>query len=169
MTEPTDDTELDFTGEKQAAAMTAAQAAPRMKALAENLERWNYEYYVLDRPSVPDAEYDRCFNELSALEARFPELKSPASPTLRVGGAVRSDLSKVVHARPMLSIHTETDFSSEGAYAFDRRVRNELGLADDAPPVRYDCEMKFDGLATNLRYEKGILVQAATRGDGTTG
>ena len=169
MTEPTDDTELDFTGEKQAAATTAAQAAPRMKALAENLERWNYEYYVLDRPSVPDAEYDRCFNELSALEARFPELKSPASPTLRVGGAVRSDLSKVVHARPMLSIHTETDFSSEGAYAFDRRVRNELGLADDAPPVRYDCEMKFDGLATNLRYEKGILVQAATRGDGTTG
>lgn len=169
MTEPTDDIELDFSGEKQAAAMTAAQAAPRMRELADNLERWNYEYYVLDRPSVPDAEYDRCFNELAALEARFPELKSPASPTLRVGGAVRSDLSKVIHARPMLSIHTETDFSSEGAYAFDRRVRNELGLSEDAPAVRYDCEMKFDGLATNLRYEKGILVQAATRGDGTTG
>ena len=69
----------------------------------------------------------------------------------------------------MLSIHTETDFSSEGAAAFDRRVRSELGLADEDPAVAYDCELKFDGLATNLRYEKGVLVQAATRGDGSAG
>ena len=169
MTDTTADIELDFSGESKAAAMTPSEAKARMETLAADLERWNTEYYVLDQPSVPDAEYDRCFNELVALEKRFPEYKSPASPTLRVGGAVRSDLAKVVHARPMLSIHTETDFSAEGAFAFDRRVRSELGLGDDAPAVKYDCEMKFDGLATNLRYEKGILVQAATRGDGTTG
>ena len=125
--------------------------------------------YVLDAPSVPDAEYDRTFNELKALEALYPGFKNPASPTARVGGAVRSDLAKVTHAVPMLSIHTETDFSSEGAIAFDRRVRSELGLTDDDPAIQYDCELKFDGLAANLRYEKGVLVQAATRGDGQVG
>ncbi len=148
----------------------APQDAPAlMAALAAKIERWDHEYYVLDAPSVPDAEYDRTFVLLAALEARFPEWKSPASPTTRVGGAVRSDLAKVVHAHPMLSIHTETDFSAEGAHAFDRRVRSELGLGDDDPPVQYDCEMKFDGLALSMRFEKGVLVQAATRGDGTTG
>ena len=148
----------------------APQDAPAlMAALAAKIERWDHEYYVLDAPSVPDAEYDRTFVLLAALEARFPEWKSPASPTTRVGGAVRSDLAKVVHAHPMLSIHTETDFSAEGAHAFDRRVRSELGLSDDDPPVQYDCEMKFDGLALSMRFEKGVLVQAATRGDGTTG
>ena len=148
----------------------APQDAPAlMAALAAKIERWDHEYYVLDAPSVPDAEYDRTFVLLAALEARFPEWKSPASPTTRVGGAVRSDLAKVVHAHPMLSIQTETDFSAEGAHAFDRRVRSELGLSDDDPPVQYDCEMKFDGLALSMRFEKGVLVQAATRGDGTTG
>lgn len=159
----------DFDGTARAAAIDPAEAPARMRALETLIETWDHEYFVLDAPSVPDAEYDRTFNELKALEARFPEWKSPSSPTARVGGAVRSDLAKVVHAVPMLSIHTETDFSSEGAAAFDRRVRSELGLTEEDPPVVYDCEMKFDGLATNLRYEKGILVQAATRGDGSAG
>lgn len=133
------------------------------------LHRWNYEYYVLDNPSVPDAEYDKAFQELAALEEKFPELKTPTSPTQRVGGEVRSDLGKVKHAVPMLSIHTETDFTDAGAAAFDGRVRRELALEGSAPAVTYDCELKFDGLACSLRYEKGRLVSAATRGDGVVG
>ena len=141
----------------------------RMQDYAALLNRWNYEYYVLDNPSVPDAEYDRVFRALSELEARYPDLKSPSSPTLRVGGAVRSDLAKVKHAVPMLSIRTETDFTDEGARAFDERVRKELGLTQADAPVIYDVELKFDGLAINLRYEKGVLVGAQTRGDGAFG
>ena len=87
--------------------------ASRMRSLEKDLERWNYEYYVLDAPSVPDSEYDKAFRELSELEKEHPELKSEASPTERVGGAARSDLAKVRHAVPMLSIHTETDFEAE--------------------------------------------------------
>ena len=141
----------------------------RMRALEKDLERWNYEYYVLDAPSVPDSEYDKAFRELSELEKKYPQLKSAASPTERVGGAARSDLAKVQHAVPMLSIHTETDFDAEGARAFDDRVRKGLGLSESDPEVEYDVELKFDGLAMNLRYEKGVLVSAATRGDGLVG
>ena len=141
----------------------------RMRALEKDLERWNYEYYVLDAPSVPDSEYDKAFRELSDLETKYPQLKSAASPTERVGGAARSDLAKVQHAVPMLSIHTETDFDAEGARAFDDRVRKGLGLSESDPEVEYDVELKFDGLAMNLRYEKGVLVSAATRGDGLVG
>ena len=159
----------DFSGEAKAKALEPTKVPERMRELIALIEKWDHEYYVLDAPSVPDAEYDRTFNELKALEALYPEFKNPASPTARVGGAVRSDLAKVTHAVPMLSIHTETDFSSEGAIAFDRRVRSELGLTDDDPAIQYDCELKFDGLAANLRYEKGVLVQAATRGDGQVG
>lgn len=144
-------------------------AAARMRALEKDLERWNYEYYVLDAPSVPDSEYDKAFRELSELEKQFPDLKSPASPTQRVGGEARSDLAKVRHAVPMLSIHTETDFEAQGAQAFDERVRKGLGLGETDDDVAYDVELKFDGLAMNLRYEKGILVSAATRGDGLVG
>lgn len=144
-------------------------AAARMRALEKDLERWNYEYYVLDAPSVPDSEYDKAFRELSELEKQFPDLKSPASPTQRVGGEARSDLAKVRHAVPMLSIHTETDFEAQGAQAFDERVRKGLGLGETNDDVAYDVELKFDGLAMNLRYEKGILVSAATRGDGLIG
>lgn len=144
-------------------------AAARMRALEKDLERWNYEYYVLDAPSVPDSEYDKAFRELSELEKQFPDLKSPASPTQRVGGEARSDLAKVRHVVPMLSIHTETDFEAQGAQAFDERVRKGLGLVETDDDVAYDVELKFDGLAMNLRYEKGILVSAATRGDGLVG
>ncbi len=145
------------------------EARARVKELSGLLHRWNYEYYVLDAPSVPDAEYDRLFAELVKLEEAYPQLKSPSSPTQRVGGDVRSDLQKVRHAVPMLSIRTETDFSDAGAFAFDARVRRELGLSETDAPVVYDCELKFDGLAVNLRYENGVLTGAQTRGDGAVG
>jgi DNA ligase (NAD+) len=128
-----------------------------------------HKYYVLDEPSIPDAEYDRLFQELQSLEEAHPELASADSPTKRVIGQVLDGFDSVRHAVPMLSIRTETDTSAEGARAFDARVRRELALAETDPPVAYAAELKFDGLAINLRYEGGVLVQAATRGDGETG
>ncbi|MEO3692440.1 NAD-dependent DNA ligase LigA [Roseateles paludis] len=128
-----------------------------------------HAYYVLDAPEIPDAEYDRLFQELQALEAAHPELLTPDSPTQRVIGAVLDGLAPVTHAVPMLSITTETDTTAGGAINFDARVRRELGLQEADPPVEYSAELKFDGLAINLRYEGGVLVQAATRGDGETG
>ena len=113
--------------------------------------------------------YDAAFQELEKLESEYPSLKTPHSPTQRVGGEVRSDLAKITHRVPMLSIHTETDFSAQGAFAFDGRVRKELDLTDADRPVQYDCELKFDGLAVNLHYVNGRLTSAATRGDGTVG
>ena len=133
------------------------------------IRKWDYEYYVLDAPSVPDAEYDRVYRELVELETRYPELRDAASPTQRVGGKAREDLGKVTHRVPMLSIRTETDFTDAGAEAFDARVRKALGMEDADAPLEYDCELKFDGLAANLRYEHGVLVSAATRGDGVVG
>jgi DNA ligase (NAD+) len=126
-------------------------------------------YYELDEPEIPDAEYDRLFRELQDLESRHPELQTPDSPTQRVLGRPLEGFVAVVHAVPMLSIRTETDTTEAGARDFDARVRRELALGQDDPPVRYSCELKFDGLAINLRYEQGLLVQAATRGDGETG
>jgi len=143
--------------------------AARLKALREQLHQYAHHYYVLDAPQVPDAEYDRLFRELQALEQAYPEWRSADSPTQRVGGAVLPQFVPVRHAVPMLSIRTETDTLSSGALAFDARVRRELGLGEDAPPVEYVAELKFDGLAMNVRYEHGVLVQAATRGDGETG
>jgi DNA ligase (NAD+) len=124
---------------------------------------------VLDAPEIPDAEYDRLFRELQAIEEAHPQLRTPDSPTQRVLGKLLEGFTPVRHAVPMLSIRTETDTTAGGAIAFDTRVRRELGLADAAPPVAYACELKFDGLAVSLRYEHGVLVQAATRGDGETG
>jgi len=141
----------------------------RAAELREQLQRHAHLYYVLDAPQIPDAEYDRLFRELQAIEAAHPELLSADSPTQRVIGAVMEGLAPVRHAVPMLSIHTETDTTPAGAEKFDARVRKALGLDDDAPPLAYDAELKFDGLAINLRYEGGALVQAATRGDGETG
>ena len=143
--------------------MTAAQRIAQLRA---ELERHNHAYYVLDAPTIPDAEYDKLFRELQALEGQHPELLTPDSPTQRVGGKVLDGFAPVRHAVPMLSIRTETDTESTGAINFDTRVRNALGTADE---IEYACELKFDGLAVNLRYERGVLVQAATRGDGETG
>jgi DNA ligase (NAD+) len=148
---------------------TREDAAREAAALSEQLHRHAHLYYVLDAPELPDAEYDRLFQRLQALEAEYPELRTADSPTQRVGGQVRDGFVKVRHRVPMLSIRTETDITPGGASAFDARVRKELGLPEDGPQVDYVCELKFDGLAMNLRYEHGVLVQAATRGDGEVG
>ncbi len=147
----------------------AAKAARRAKELRALLERYAHQYYVLDAPEVPDAEYDRLFQELQSIEAAHPALRSADSPTQRVGGKVLEGFEPVRHAVPMLSIRTETDTTPAGAVAFDARVRRELELGDGDPPIEYAAELKFDGLAINLRYEHGVLVQAATRGNGETG
>jgi DNA ligase (NAD+) len=149
-----------------AAEPTPAERAAELRA---QLHHHAHRYYVLDAPEIPDAEYDRLFQELQAIEAAHPELLTPDSPTQRVGGKILDGLVPVRHAVPMLSIQTETDTTAAGAEAFDARVRRELGLPADAPAVEYAAELKFDGLAINLRYERGVLVQAATRGDGETG
>jgi DNA ligase (NAD+) len=143
--------------------------ADRAVQLRQQLHHHAYRYYTLDEPEIPDAEYDRLFRELQALEAENPQLWTPDSPTQRVGGQVLDAFASVRHAVPMLSIRTETDTEASGAEAFDARVRRELKLQDSDPPVRYVAELKFDGLAMSLRYERGLLVQAATRGDGETG
>ncbi|MDL9997628.1 NAD-dependent DNA ligase LigA [Variovorax sp. J22P240] len=144
-------------------------AAREAAALSDQLHRHAHLYYVLDAPELPDAEYDKLFQRLQAIEAEYPDLRTPDSPTHRVGGKPLDGFIKVRHKVPMLSIRTETDITPAGASAFDARVRKELGLAEDAPKVEYVCELKFDGLALNLRYENGVLVQAATRGDGEIG
>jgi len=141
----------------------------RADALRELLHHHAHRYYVLDAPEIPDAEYDRLFRELQSLEEQHPELLTPDSPTQRVGGKVLEGFAKVRHKVPMLSIRTETDIEASGARNFDGRVRRELGLAESGPAVEYVAELKFDGLALNLRYESGVLVQAATRGDGEIG
>ena len=146
-----------------------AAASARAEALRREIELANFNYYVQDAASLPDAEYDRLFRELQALEARHPELVTPDSPTQRVGGEVRSDLPKVEHAVPMLSIRTETDSEASGAIAFDNRMRRELKLGAGDPPVEYNAELKYDGIAISLRYENGLLKRAATRGDGRIG
>ncbi|NMM15384.1 MAG: NAD-dependent DNA ligase LigA [Rhodoferax sp.] len=140
-----------------------------IEQLRRALHEHAHRYYVLDDPSIPDAEYDRMFQELQAIEAQHPELVTADSPTQRVGGRALDQFVSVRHAVPMLSIRTETDTEASGARNFDARVRRELGLAESAPAVEYVAEPKFDGLAMNLRYEHGVLVQAATRGDGEMG
>lgn len=147
----------------------AKTAAQQRDELHRVLHQHAHRYYVLDDPSVPDAEYDRLFRELQELEAAHPELLTPDSPTQRVGGKPLDQFASVRHKVPMLSIRTETDTEATGAQNFDTRVRKELGLTESDPPVEYVAELKFDGLAMSLRYENGILVQAATRGDGEVG
>jgi len=146
-----------------------AEARSRVQALHVELERHNRLYYIDDSPEISDVEYDRLFKELQELEEKFPELRTADSPTQRVGGAPSEKLVQVPHAVPMLSIRTETDTEDSGAEKFDARIRRELGLKAEDPPVEYAVELKFDGVAINLRYEDGELALAATRGDGETG
>ena len=147
--------------------------APHILAQVEKLraalDQHNYNYYVLDRPTILDTEYDRLFQELEKLEHDYPELCTPDSPTQRVGGQPIEALKPVPHAVRMRSIHTETDTEDSGAIKFDTYVRKRLGLDDAAPPVEYMAELKFDGLAISIRYEDGVLTQAATRGNGEVG
>ena len=150
----------------------APGAAPdprdRAAALRERIERWNHEYYVLDAPSVPDAEYDRAFRELQDLELAHPELATADSPTQRVGAAPQAGFGSVRHALPMLSLNNA--FEDDEVLAFDRRARELLGeLLPPGAMIDYCGELKYDGLALSLRYEGGRLVSAATRGDGSTG
>ncbi len=149
-------------------AATAPDAAA-IEQLRRSLHEHAHRYYVLDDPLISDAEYDRLFQQLQAIEAAHPELVTPDSPTQRVGGRPLDAFASVRHAVPMLSIRTETDTEASGAESFDARVRRELGLDVTAPPVEYVAEPKFDGLAMSLRYVHGVLVQAATRGDGELG
>jgi DNA ligase (NAD+) len=145
-----------------------AEARARAETLRGLIERFDHEYYVLDAPTVPDAEYDRLFAELQALEREYPELVSPDSPTTRVGGAVAGGFATIRHGRPMLSLNNA--FDDDSVRAFDRRVRELLAEAGVEPAgLRYSTELKYDGLAISLRYENGHLVQAATRGDGAVG
>src|SRR5574337_397276 len=147
---------------------TAAEAR-RAAELRQELREHDYRYYVLDQPTVSDAEYDRLFRELEALEREHPELVTADSPTQRVGGSASAEFAPVRHRVPMLSIRTETDTTAGAARTFDARIRRDLGLSADAPPVEYIAELKFDGLAISLRYEAGRLTVAATRGDGEVG
>ena len=148
------------------------QTAQHILHLTDLLNRYAYEYYTLDAPSVPDAEYDKLFRELEALERNHPELKLPDSPTQRVGGEPLAGFAEVRHEVPMLSLTNAFSPQDENGvfdhaemYAFDQRVRDGLDVANP----EYVIEPKFDGLAISLLYRDGVLVQAATRGDGTTG
>ena len=154
-----------------AAALDIAAAGARHAELATAVERANVLYHQQDAPEISDAEYDRLFRELVALETAYPELITSASPTQRVGGAPAGTVfDEVRHRRPMLSLSNA--FSHDELRAFDARVRKGLGLApapDPAPDLAYVAELKIDGLAITLRYDGGRFVQGATRGDGTTG
>jgi DNA ligase (NAD+) len=143
---------------------TPREARERAADLRRQIEHHNYRYYVLDDPEISDAAYDRLLRELGALEAEFPEIVTPDSPTQRVGAAPRAEFGEVTHRLPMLSL--DNAFSDEDVREFDRRVRERL--SGDAV-IEYAAEPKLDGLAVNLLYERGRLVTGATRGDGTTG
>ena len=146
------------------AATEAGDGKARAEWLRDELNRHSHAYYVLDNPSIPDAEYDQLFRELQQLEAQHPDLIFPDSPTQRVGGEPLPEFNQVQHDVPMLSINN--GFSEEDVHNFDRRVHEGL---ETNRAVHYACELKFDGLAINLRYEHGVLVLASTRGDGFTG
>ncbi|MDO8386498.1 MAG: NAD-dependent DNA ligase LigA [Polaromonas sp.] len=166
-------------------------SAPSLRAveLRKLLRHHATRYYDLDDPEISDSDYDLLFQELQALEKKYPELVTPDSPTQRVIGSVMSGLKAVPHAVPMLSIETETDTTAEGAIKFERQIREYLASEHrkfeagkraeslskvaleivEGAPIEFSAELKFDGLAVNLRYENGELVQATTRGDGETG
>ena len=141
----------------------AGNTGKKIRRLREEIERHNYQYHVLDQPLISDAEYDRLFRELQALESSHPGLVEPDSPTQRVGAAPLAAFAPARHRTPMLSLNNA--FHPEEVTAFDRRVREALGV----DTVEYSAEPKFDGLAVRLTYERGILTQGATRGDGYTG
>ncbi|MCQ9328984.1 NAD-dependent DNA ligase LigA [Pelistega suis] len=142
----------------------------RLEALRDEIRRHDYAYYVKDEPTISDNEYDGLMRELQALEEQHPEFITPDSPTQRVGGEPLSAFASIRHAQAMLSLGNV--FSEQELYAFDKRVSDglaEAGLLMPGQAVEYNCELKFDGLAMSLRYENGVLIHAATRGDGQVG
>lgn len=139
-------------------------AAEQIKQLKAQIENYNYQYYVLDNPTIPDAEYDRLMRELIALEEANPELKSADSPSQKVGGMALAAFDKVNHEVAMLSL--DNAFDEEEFYAFDKRMKDRLKNSSD---LAFCCEPKLDGLAVSILYENGVLLRAATRGDGQVG
>ena len=137
----------------------------QIDTLRQDLRRYEYEYHVLDNPTIPDAEYDRLFHQLKALEAEHPELITADSPTQRVGAKPLSGFAQIRHEIPMLSL--DNAFSDEEFYAFVKRIEDRLIRLPE--PLTFCCEPKLDGLAVSILYVNGVLTQAATRGDGTTG
>ena len=137
----------------------------QIDTLRHDLRRYEYEYHVLDNPTIPDAEYDRLFHQLKALEAAHPELITADSPTQRVGAKPLSGFAQIRHEIPMLSL--DNAFSDEEFYAFVKRIEDRLIRLPE--PLTFCCEPKLDGLAVSILYVNGVLTQAATRGDGTTG
>jgi len=145
--------------------MPPADPLQELESLREQLDAWNHQYYVLDQPSVPDAEYDRCMARLRELEAEHPELVRPDSPSQRVGGQPLAQFAQVSHELPMLSL--DNAFSPEDMHNFYRRLVDRL--KDEGEPLEFCCEPKLDGIAVSLLYLEGVLQRGATRGDGTTG
>ena len=141
----------------------AEKILARAKQLRTEIERHNYRYYVLDRPQITDAEYDRLFRELQDIEQQYPQLVTPDSPTQRVGAAPLDEFAQITHRTPMLSLNNA--FEREEVAAFDKRAREALDVA----MVEYAAEPKFDGLAISLNYQQGLLASGATRGDGYSG
>ncbi|MDO8652270.1 MAG: NAD-dependent DNA ligase LigA [Undibacterium sp.] len=154
----------DFFDASDKEAALVSNLAAHVAQLRAEINRHAHAYYVLDTPTIPDAEYDRLFSELQTLELQHPDLKTPDTPTLRVGGTALPEFTQVQHAVAMLSLNN--GFEEADIIAFDRRVKD--GLATQQP-VEYAIDLKFDGLAINLRYIDGVFAQAATRGDGFTG
>jgi len=145
--------------------MPSAEIEREVESLRVSLENWNYQYYVLDQPTVPDADYDRALRRLQELEAQHPELLRPDSPTQRVGAQALSEFTQIAHEVPMLSL--DNAFDAQELRDFDRRVRERLGRGNDE--IEYACEPKLDGIAVSLLYRDGILQRGATRGDGFSG
>lgn len=158
---------FDFDALPASSVSADGPVAGKVAELRRLLDRYAHAYYVCDAPEVPDAEYDRLYRELEALEAAHPELMTADSPTQRVGAAPLVAFAQVTHRVPMLSINNA--FADDEVEAFDQRCRDGLGLVPTDPPIAYACEPKFDGLAISLIYEDRRFVQGATRGDGTTG
>ena len=138
------------------------EAQERIETLKTLLNRYSYEYYVLDKPSISDKEYDQQYQELEKLEKAHPELITTDSPTQRIGGTILPGFTKVQHDSPMLSLGNA--FNQEDLLQFHQRISK---LTDQ--PLQYMCELKIDGLAVSLKYENGLFVQGATRGDGNIG
>lgn len=144
--------------------MSEQATVKRIAEICQQIHQYNHQYYVLDEPSVPDAEYDRLMRELLALETEFPQLKTMDSPSQKVGGAALKSFSQVAHQLPMLSL--DNVFSPDEWQAFVKRIKDRLKSEHD---FAICAEPKLDGLAVSLRYENGVFVQAATRGDGSVG
>ncbi|MGZ3920645.1 MAG: NAD-dependent DNA ligase LigA, partial [Bacteroidia bacterium] len=149
--------------------MNKQEAQKKIESLSKVIEEHNHNYYVLDKPTISDFEFDKLLEELIALEQEYPELLSPSSPSQRVGGAITKTFNSVKHRYPMLSL--SNSYSKDDMLDFDRRVKEGLNMDNDlfAQEVDYVCELKFDGLSIGLTYDSGILTQAVTRGDGVQG